>query len=929
MNHRTRIVRTAAALVWLMFIAGCGRPPTPSGSGAAKYETVAPGTVEQLGHPLMASVVPAHEVLKPTADEVVVYYVRADKNYEPWGFWLWALPGGDGAAAWSQTQKLSVVEGVAYLKFRKDGYTLGMKTVGPDGQFGLIPRKDASWDKDGDKDRVLDASVSNEWVVFEKDQKTYPYGPYTPTIDGARLVGPRDIVLDLSGRYGLDTDGGPSGFAVRSADGSREFAVAGSANNADPGHADNNYARRVLVTLKEDAPLDLPLVAEHPSFLAPAPVNTAAYAAERADTLVPPEGYRLGAIYDQVERRVEFRLWSPFASRVAVRLYRKNQAAVPDFELDLSRDPATGVWSGSFDAVDPDGFFYEYSVFSGSSERVALDPYAVGMDVFTGSGPGRGAIINPARTLPPGGWEGLESVDLGRREDAVIYELSVRDFTIAPEAGVRARPGSYLAFIEKLPYLRDLGVTHVQLMPVLNFYYTDELRTGFEANARAHDNNYNWGYDPHSYFTPEGWYASDPRDPYKRIVELKTLIREIHRTGMGVILDVVYNHTANVSVLDDVVPGYYYRRDATGALTSQSGCGNDVASERTMASRLIRDSIYHWVSEYKVDGFRFDLMGLIDADTILKARQAVAALPGKTNILFQGEGWKMYQGPALAVLDQNYMGKTNLVSVFNDEFRDILKAGGLNDRAKGFITDKPVNTEMIFNNLAGRPMLNYSADQPGDSMNYVSAHDNLTLADNIAFNMGLSRASAAGRAEIAARAKLAYFLVLTGQPIPFLHGGDERGRTKPRLKATSEVTGDYVHNSYDASDDINQFPWKVQPEFESLARWVRGLIAIRKAEPSLRLGDAGAVSGAMTQLTHDDQRSMGWVVRHGGVTLVMLVNARSDKAVTFETGMDLSGAAILANGVDAAAGGVSAQGKTTVQGTTVTVEPLAAVMLKL
>ncbi|HPE36288.1 MAG TPA: DUF3459 domain-containing protein, partial [Spirochaetales bacterium] len=168
-----------------------------------------------------------------------------------------------------------------------------------------------------------------------------------------------------------------------------------------------------------------------------------------------------------------------------------------------------------------------------------------------------------------------------------------------------------------------------------------------------------------------------------------------------------------------------------------------------------------------------------------------------------------------------------------------------------------------------------------------------------------------------------------GQPIPFLHGGDERGRTKPRLKATSEVTGDYVHNSYDASDDINQFPWKVQPEFESLARWVRGLIAIRKAEPSLRLGDAATVSGAMTQLPRDDQRSMGWVVRHGGVTLVMLVNARSDKAVTFETGMDLTGARMLVNGADAAAGGVDAPGKAEVQGTTVTVEPLAAVMLKL
>jgi len=612
-----------------------------------------------------------------------------------------------------------------------------------------------------------------------------------------------------------------------------------------------------------------------------------------------------------------------------VQLYAESLATEMDYGLDLVKNQSTGVWTATFDMEDPDGFFYEYSVFFGTAESIALDPYALSMDAFTGSGPGRGAIVDMGKALPAGGWEGYTDIALAKREDAIIYEISVRDFTISPDAGTKARPGSYLAFIEKIPYLKALGVTHVQLMPVLNFYYTNELETDFEATGTANDNNYNWGYDPHGYFVPEGWFSTDASQPYARMVELKTLIKELHKAGLGVLLDVVYNHTANTSILESIVPGYFYRRDSKGGPTNNSGVGNDLATERQMASRLIRDSLYHWVDEYKVDGFRFDLMGLIDADTILKARDAVAKLPGKSDILFEGEGWKMYRGPALAVMDQNYMAKTNVVSVFNDEIRDVLKAGGLNDRAKGFVTGRPINTAMIFNNLAGRPMLNFKADEPGDSMNYVSAHDNLTLADNIAFNVGLSAEYPDERAEIAARAKLAYFFVLTGQPIAFLHGGDERGRSKPKLNATSEVTGDYVHNSYDASDDINEFPWDLKPEYAAQAEWVQGLIGIRRAEGSLRLGDAALVEKAMKQISHDDQLSMGWTVIHGGTTLVMLVNANFDVSVDMQTGLDLGKATVLVDSDEASLKGVMVESGVSISGGTVTVDPLTAVMLRM
>lgn len=935
MQKRNMLVLAGSLFLAVFF--GCtstgesgGAGGTIAGPSAPTYQTVAPGTIENMGHPKMNLIIPAHEALKPGPDEVVVYYLRNDRNYEPWGFWLWAVPGGDGAAVWDKTRDLQVVEGVGYIRFKKDGSTYGVKTIGSDGLFGIIPRKDSGWEKDGEQDRILDATASNEWVVFQGDQKTYPYGPYVPSIEMARLVSQTEIVLDLSGRYGLATEKGDSGFTVSFADGSGTVAVLDAVNAADPENKQNNYAKKVKLLLAQPVPLDRPIQVAHPDFFAPVPVDTTALVASLADAIVPPRDYQLGALYDATHKSVEFRLWSPFASRVQVRLFKQSLAEKADYTLELNKNEGTGVWSGVFNARDPDGLFYEYVLSFGKKEVVALDPYAKAMDAFVGSGIGRGAIINPAKAQPMGGWEGHTDVKLEKREDAIIYEISVRDFTISPDSGVKNRPGSYLAFIEKIPYLKELGVTHVQLMPVLNFYYTNELKTEYEATGRANDNNYNWGYDPHNYFTPEGWFASNPKDPYNRIVELKTLIKELHKAGIGVILDVVYNHTATTAIFENLVPGYYYRRDARGAFISQSGCGNDVASERYMASKLIQDSLYYWVDEYKVDGFRFDLMGLIDAKTILDGRRRIAEnLSGKEDVLFEGEGWKMYRGPKLEVLDQNYMLKTNEVAVFNDEFRDILKGGGLDDKRKAFVTGRPMNTRMIFENLAGRPMLNYKADDPGDSMNYVSAHDNLTLADNIAFNVGLDPQYPQERAEIAARAKLAQFMVLTGQPIAFVHGGCERGRSKPKKNSTTEVIGPFVHNSYDASDDINQFIWNAPKEYLAMAEWVKGLIHIRRQEEALRIGDAALIEKAMKQIPHESQLALGYQVSYKGTTLIMLVNASFDEPVTFKTGMNLTSARILVDADEARPEGVRQPTGLDIQGQEVTVQPLTAVMLKL
>jgi secreted pullulanase len=926
------IKAAGVALVALLSFFACSTPAPvaqETASEARPEPVAAPGTIEDKSNPLMSKIAAAHEAAKPAADEIVIYYYRADAKYADWGFWLWAAPGGDGGATWSKSSQLKVADGVGYFKCKRDGSDLGVPVISGAGTTGVIARKVDGWTKDGNDDRIIDMSVSNEWVIFSNDGKTYPYGKYQPSIDGARFVARDKILLELSGKHALSVTPADNGFKLATKDGKKTFAVKDVVNNGNQADRNDNYSRRLLVTLASPADITETLYVSHQAYQAPVAVNTAALAVEIANATVPPANHELGAVYDAAAKSVEFRLWAPLATGVDAVLYKASNAKAADASLALKLDPKTGVWSGRFADSDPDGMFYEYMVHSGPAKKVVLDPYAKSMDAFKGSGAGRGAVINPAKALPAGGWEGGDDYKLAKREDAIIYEVSVRDFTIQPEAGVKARPGSYLAFIEKLPYLKGLGVTHIQLMPVMNFYYNDETKTAFEATGTANDNNYNWGYDPHSYFSPEGWFSENPADPYARMVELKTLIKAIHQAGMGVLLDVVYNHTANATILGDIVPGYYYRTNASGGLTSNSGCGNDVATERPMASRLISDSVNYWVSEYKVDGFRFDLMGLIDVNTILKSRERAAANKDKADLLFEGEGWKMYSGPAsVKVMDQNYMSKTDQVAVFNDEIRDLLKGGGLDDRAKGFITDKAVNPSLLFKNLIGQPQLNYQPMAVGNNLNYAEAHDNLTMHDNLSLNMNLSDKDAGQRAELAARLRLGNFFILTSQGIAFTHAGQESGRTKPKLNSKSEILGDFVHNSYDAADNINQFDWNPLPEYRALREFTAGMIAIRKANEAFRIGDAAAISAAAKQIEGDGPRSIGWSIAWKGQTWYLFVNSDKAEKRVFDAGTDLAGGAVLVASDQANPAGVAAPKGFTLAGSKITVEPLTAVMIR-
>ncbi|MBO4704979.1 MAG: pullulanase [Spirochaetaceae bacterium] len=570
---------------------------------------------------------------------------------------------------------------------------------------------------------------------------------------------------------------------------------------------------------------------------------------QEAEKIIPDDKTKLGIQFTE-NKTIVFRIWSPAAFFVKIQFYKDWKSSKPDMTQPCEYDSKSGVWSYEHKCGSQiDGWFYEYIVDTGDGEKVCLDPYAVSMAVFLNDGtPGRAAVVNiHSDKAKPDEWRDRHecagnSVNSGicRGTDAIVYEVSVRDATIKPDG----RGGTYTALIDKLDYFAELGVTHIQLMPVLKFYNTDETNKSYEADGTTKNNNYNWGYDPQSWFTPEGWFSEAPENPYMRIKELRSLVAAAHQKGLRVILDVVYNHISRTSLLDDIVPGYYFRLDNDGNYLNGSCCGNDTASEHAMMRRLIIDSATFFVKEYGVDGFRFDIMGLIDSETMLNCFEECRKI--KEDMLFIGEGWKLYTGAKDTVgMDQNYMTKTDDIAVFNDEFRDLCKGGGFNERMPAFLNGGQFESEQIenlFYNCTGRPQTNYTADNPADSVLYIACHDGLTLHDSIVLNTDTDESTEEGQLEVLRRLKLSNALLLTSQGIAFIHAGQELGRSKAlpeRKEGVPETEGLFVKNSYQSSDLINRIHW--QPEnnaektYSCLIPYTRGLISLRKAHKVFRM----------------------------------------------------------------------------------------------
>ena len=535
------------------------------------------------------------------------------------------------------------------------------------------------------------------------------------------------------------------------------------------------------------------------------------------------DGKDLGATVEG--DKTHFKVWAPTASNVVLNLFTAGNGVDAYKQVEMVRGDK-GVWSHT--EACGHGTYYTYSVTTSVGTQEAVDPYAKAAGV-NGK---RGMVVDLAITNPEG-WEDdshLETID--SYSEAVIWEVHVRDFSNTIKSS--NYKGKYLAFTERglvnehgvpvgVDYLVNLGITHVHLLPVYDYASVDETR----------DDQFNWGYDPQNYNVPEGSYSTDPYNGEVRINEYKQMVQALHDAGIGVIMDVVYNHTYDAnSNLNKIVPYYYYRYTSTGANSSASGCGNDTASERYMFGKYMVESTAYWVEEYHLDGLRFDLMGLHDLQTMQEVESAVHTV--NPYAVMYGEGWTMgatIDGSKQA--NQSNIGQIKPtgdaiggIAVFNDGIRDGLKGSTFDEKSKGFIqgaTDDATWNKVFFGIKGGQGSGTGWTVPNSMVVNYMSAHDNNTLWDKLILSNGSSSASTRNQMN-----NLGAAIVLLSKGTPFWQAGEEMLRSKPNGK------GGYDHNSYNASDEINNIKWDtLKPgtaEYETML-YYKGLIALRKAFP--------------------------------------------------------------------------------------------------
>lgn len=578
----------------------------------------------------------------------------------------------------------------------------------------------------------------------------------------------------------------------------------------------------------------------------------------------------LGALYSQAQ--TTFRVWSPLADGVSVKLYNSAKSPSPYTTAEMKK--TDGVWEVTIPG-DLHGVFYTYELTTAGNTRETIDIYARS----AGANGLRGMVVDLSRT-DPDGWDDDRPVKLESYTDAVIYELHVRDFS-SDESGNFKLRGKFGAFCEKnvtngfsdvigLDYIAALGVTHIHLLPVFDYQTVDE-----DDPAAG----FNWGYDPLNYNIPEGSYTTRPDNGTERVKQFKELVHAAHRKGIGVIMDVVYNHTYSTSdsPFTKTFPEYYYRHNADGSLSNGSGCGNEFASERAMASRFIVDSLCYLAEEYKLDGFRFDLMGLLDIRMLNTAAEKLRAV--NPSIILYGEGWTGGASPIpeeLRAMKKNAM-KLPQYAMFSDDFRDGVKGSVFADEGCGYVNGNAEELAMLMESVISggiyrddvkRPNSECWTDTPQQTVNYVEAHDNLTLFDKLRLSM-----RGASEEEQIAADKLAAALVFLSQGIPFMQAGQEILRSKPASD------GGYVHDSYNSPDSVNSIKWNDVTIHRSVMEYYRGLIAIRKRFPEFRLRTSGEIISSMKF----EKLGGGAMAVHYGGKFVMVI-APGESPVEYDLG---------------------------------------------
>ena len=546
----------------------------------------------------------------------------------------------------------------------------------------------------------------------------------------------------------------------------------------------------------------------------------------------------LGAIYSK--DKCKFILWAPTAENVQLALYGDNGY---DFDCEAKEvytmsKGINGTWIVEING-DFNGQFYNYLININGKISEVVDPYAKAVGV-NGN---RGMVID-LNTTNPEGWEKDTKPELKSATDSIIYEAHVRDLSIDETSGISNEykgkfkaltiwdsciPGTTVKTV--VNHIKDMGFTHIHLLPAFDFGSIDE--------NKLEQPQFNWGYDPKNYNVPEGSYSTNPYLGDVRIKEFKEMVKALHEAGIRVVMDVVYNHTYNLdSCLNNAVPGYYYRQDENGEYSDASACGNETASERYMFRRYMVDSVVYWAKEYHIDGFRFDLMGIHDIETMKLIREELNKID--SSIITYGEGWTGGSSPLkeeLAALKKNtYKFDKLQIAAFSDDCRDGVKGHVFYDEETGFVNGKDGLEETIkFAVVASthhkdidKENIVYSnefwANEPYQTINYASAHDNYTLWDKLQISTPNCTEE-----ELIAMNKLIAGIILTSQGISFVHAGEEMARTK------EDEEGKLVENSFESSDKVNKIYWDRKVKYKDLFEYYKGLISLRKEYKAFRM----------------------------------------------------------------------------------------------
>jgi pullulanase len=770
---------------------------------------------------LLVATLPEPALAAPATIHLTVHYQRPGDDYTGWNLWLWKnLPGTAGDVSVSPT-------GVDFNGTDSFGKVLTLDISGMQNfdNLGFIVRLNNWTSKDISDDRFInnfDANGNAEIWLIQGDTQIYTAAPTSSTtIRAASIDDFRLITVDLSAKLAL-TGSGNEGFSV--SDGVNVTSVT-------PLNGTAASASRLALHLDADLALGKSFTVSHPKFgkattTAGLIMNSAGF-----NSRYTYAGDDLGNTYSP--QQTLFRVWAPTATNVDLVTYPNETSSLSQGVTTHMNTDANGTWIVSMKG-DLNGAIYNYRVTVGGIEREAVDPY-VRATTMNGI---RGVVVDLAKTNPTT-WTLTKPSFSGKSTDAVIYELHIRDLSIDSSSNIpAAHRGKYLALTDihtvstsgsptGVNAIKDLGVTHVELLPVFDYASVDESAPTF-----------NWGYDPQNYNVPEGSYSTNPHNPANRITELKTAVQALHGDKLRVMMDVVYNHVFNAADFSEgkIVPGYFFRTNSDGTLANGSGVGNDMASERPMVRKFIVDSVKYWASQYHFDGFRFDLMGLLDITTMQQIRKTLDAID--PSILIIGEGWDMGTLAATDRANQKNIANLTGIAAFNDELRDGIKGSVFDSTDQGYANGKVSQIGHVKVGIVGN--INYgkgiegkwTTTDPTQSVNYVESHDNLTLFDKLTISV-----KGASPAKIESLDRFSASIALLAQGVPFMQAGQEFLRSK---------NGD--SNSYKSDDSVNSLKWDLRTKNFTTLKYYKGLIALRLSHPAFRMSSATAVKNNLAFL---------------------------------------------------------------------------------